>query len=628
MKVGCNYWASHAGVNMWSNWSEERVREDFRLLAGAGVECVRLFPLWPDFQPLELYRGCKGHPVELRFKDAPLRSRDGVDEVMVERFKTLAAIAHEYQIELVVALVTGWMSGRLFMPPAFAGLNPLTDPLAIQWQVRMVRHLVREWKGLPAVAVWELGNECNCMAETATRAEGWNWTNAIAAAIRAEDATRPVASGMHGLMPGADAGFNSELLWTIETQAELCDLLTSHPYPHSPSKLPARVDPHDSIRSALQATVENLYYGDIGQRPAFVEEIGTFSPAYCNEETKAAFLRNALYNAWAHGSGRFLWWCGFEQSMLDFPPYDWSAWERELGLYDARYQLRPVGEELQKFRRFLAALPVKELPPFQRDAVCILTREQSFAASLGNTWSSFILAKQAGFDLEFQFIDEAPRERELLLLPGIRGACWSYDREFRAILERVKEGATLWLSIDDGAPTPFESVFGASVRSREARREPARFRCNGETFEVASPFRLTLQPESAEVLAAEEDGNPVLLRHRYGKGEVYLLTVPLEAYLAGRPGAFHAPGEPGWNRLYAVAGAQVIAKRPVVSLDPQITLTLHPDGPDRAWIVAVNHHGERVQARFQTAPGWEVPQPELPPHAGTLLSAVCRSDIG
>ena len=51
-RVGCNYWASHAGMMMWRNWDAAQVERDFAALAGNGVRALRVFPLWPDFQPL------------------------------------------------------------------------------------------------------------------------------------------------------------------------------------------------------------------------------------------------------------------------------------------------------------------------------------------------------------------------------------------------------------------------------------------------------------------------------------------------------------------------------------------------------------------------------------------------
>ena len=70
--VGCNYWASHAGTAMWSDWQPEVVAEDLALLAREGLQVLRVFPLWPDFQPLTQLYGGAGAPVEVRFGENPL----------------------------------------------------------------------------------------------------------------------------------------------------------------------------------------------------------------------------------------------------------------------------------------------------------------------------------------------------------------------------------------------------------------------------------------------------------------------------------------------------------------------------------------------------------------------------
>ena len=51
-QLGCNYWASHAGVYMWRNWDRAVVEADLARLSRCGVNVLRVFPLWPDFQPL------------------------------------------------------------------------------------------------------------------------------------------------------------------------------------------------------------------------------------------------------------------------------------------------------------------------------------------------------------------------------------------------------------------------------------------------------------------------------------------------------------------------------------------------------------------------------------------------
>ena len=41
MAVGCNYWASHAGTLMWSDWQRDVVERDLAALAAAGLTWLR-----------------------------------------------------------------------------------------------------------------------------------------------------------------------------------------------------------------------------------------------------------------------------------------------------------------------------------------------------------------------------------------------------------------------------------------------------------------------------------------------------------------------------------------------------------------------------------------------------------
>ena len=67
--TGVNYWASNAGIRMWTQFSPETIDDDFQHLAKMKLDVVRLFPLWPDFQPIQqLYAG-GGSEHEVRFMD-------------------------------------------------------------------------------------------------------------------------------------------------------------------------------------------------------------------------------------------------------------------------------------------------------------------------------------------------------------------------------------------------------------------------------------------------------------------------------------------------------------------------------------------------------------------------------
>ena len=67
--LGANYWASHAGLNMWHEWDAETIDSDLRRLSEHGVKVLRIFPLWSDFQPLIAIADCGNLFRQLGFPD-------------------------------------------------------------------------------------------------------------------------------------------------------------------------------------------------------------------------------------------------------------------------------------------------------------------------------------------------------------------------------------------------------------------------------------------------------------------------------------------------------------------------------------------------------------------------------
>lgn len=600
--LGCNYWASHAGTRMWADWRPDVVEADLCQLAAAGLRTLRVFPLWPDFQPITLLRTGHGRPQEIRMGEEPLPETDagraGMSEVCLGRFERFANLAAANNLRLIVGLITGWMSGRLFVPPALEGLNVLTDPRAILWQTRFVRHFVRRFRGQPAIAAWDLGNECNCMAPVPGREAAWVWTSALTSAIRAEDPGRPIFSGMHGLSAQSDEP------WTIRDQAELTDVLTTHPYPIFTPHCDR--DPVTTIRPLLHATAESCLYSDVGGRPCVAEELGTLGPMIASDDQAALYLRAVLLSLWAHGAGGCLWWCAYDQEHLAHAPYDWHAYERELGLIRSDRTPKPVLETMRQFAEFLRRAPAP-LPPRRTDACCILTADQD---AWGAAFSSFILAKQAGFDLAFRHAAQPIPESSLYLLPSLSGAAGFTRRFWLDLQARVRGGATLYVSVRDAMLSGFADVFGVEVRTRERRSAPVEFAASALSgaprFAISSPIRLNLVPRGAEVLAAEADGNPVWLRSPLGRGTVHLLTVPIETALAETAGAFHAPGAMPWALIYRHVAEAVRRERAATAGHPAIGLTEHPAGPAERIVVAINYGAEPVDMAVQAQDGWAV----------------------
>lgn len=594
--VGCNYWASHAGSDTWRDWQPEVIRADLRQLAEGGLQVLRVFPLWPDFQPITLLRGGGGAPREIRLGEQPLpdseTGRAGVSEIMLERFQFFADEAERNGLKLVVGLLTGWMSGRLYVPPALEGLNVLSDPLAMSWEIRFVRCFVRRFKQHPAINAWDLGNEVNSMARV-TPAEAYTWTSAITGAIRREDPSRPIVSGLHGDIA----------IWSPEMLGENLELLTTHPYPYWTAY--ADQDPVNTMRTILHSTSESLLYAGLGGRPCLAEEVGTLGAMLASDAIAADFIRSCLFSLWAHDCHGLLWWCAYDQEHLAHAPYDWNTCERELGLFRSDRSPKPVLAELGNFRHLLAALPASAnpLPARRCEAVCLLPLDTD---PWKLAYSSFILAKQAGFDLDFQYGEQALKEAAVYLVPSVRGVNVITRHRWLAVLEKVKAGATLYLSLDDAILSGFEETFGLQVQTRQKRSAPVRLALDGAgEFSIGASFRLNLRAAGAEVLGREEDGNPAFTRCAYGQGQIYFLSVPIERILTETPGAF-LPGAPAWWKVYAQVAESAMAGRVVSKANPLVGLSEHPLNENERWVVAINYSPDALEEDLRLADGWQV----------------------
>jgi endo-1,4-beta-mannosidase len=599
--VGCNYWASHAGTAMWSDWRPEIVDKDLKRLSEEGVQVLRVFPLWPDFQPIDILYGGAGHEVEYRFGEELIpdteAGRAGVSSEAMDRFREFAEIASRYNLKLIVGLITGWMSGRLFVPPALRGKNIITDKTAIMWQVRFVKYFVKTFKDSNAIAAWDLGNECNCMAKVDNREEAWVWTAALADAIKSQDNTRPLVSGMHSLTPKGD--------WSMQDQGELTDILTTHPYPFWTPY--TDYDPVNTIRPLMHATAETLFYSNIGHKPCFAEETGTMGPMVCNDDIAGDFARTSLISLWAHDCHGFLWWCANDQKQLTHAPYDWVSCERELGLLRENGEAKPVLKEMGKIRKIIEGMPFEKLPGRTVEAVCITNSNQDHWAV---AYCSFILSKQAGFDIEFQHEDQPLKDSELYLLPCISGVGGIKKHRWTEILNKVSEGASLYISIEDGYIADFEEAVGLRVKTRCKRNKEAEVfikDINKEmTLNFSGPIRLELDSVRAEVLGTEKDGNPVFTAAAYGKGQVYFMTFPMEMNLIQRPGVlYNADAEPYW-RIYRAISEKVRKNRIVTKRNPQIGVTEHHIDEKTMLAILINYSPDTVIEHINFADGWTV----------------------
>lgn len=580
--LGCNWWASHAGTNMWHDWDAGVVEADIKRLAEAGVDVMRVFPLWSDFQPLRMHRQFGNNEREMRIGEDPLpftrEGRAGIDPIMVERFGVLCDIAEKYGVRLIVGLITGWMSGRMHAPEAFSGCKLITDSRVVEWQIKFVKYMVERFKGHSAIAAWDLGNECNCLQDDVTRTEAYLWASTITNAIKAIDNTRPVISGMHGTCPDEDT------VWRAEDLGEILDVLCTHPYPiFTPH---CDTDPMGEMKSVLHSTAETLMYEDTSGVVAFVEEIGTLGPMISSEQVAGEYIRAAAISAWAHNLRGFVWWCANEQSLLTHTPYAWNSVERELGLFRNDGTKKPVLEAMSEMSRFVDSWERESLPERIKDAVVILTRNQdAWAVAYG----SFILAKQAGLDVKFAFATDEIPESSIYIMPSLCSDSPIYLDAYRDLIERVKRGATLYMSIENALLSPFGDITGLKVITRSRRTSADKVTLpSGETLDFDSLFKLDIESCGARVILSADDGTPALTEYPLGKGRVVFCAAPIELRMGTEAGLASGKNARPYYKLYELAGLKSSEKIAASSL-PTVCVTEHIVSDNERILVVINY---------------------------------------
>ncbi len=567
--IGCNYWASNAGTEMWRQFDQKIIEKDISVLAANGVKCIRLFPNWRDFQPVRPVYGVMG-AVEEYAMETGGENPYFLDEEMLERFDTVMEICEQHGIRVIVGLLTGWMSGGLFIPTALYGKNLITDPFAIYMEQLYIKGFVSRMKKHSCIYAWDIGNECNCLSPTETRWQNAAWTGTITGAIRAADGSRPVISGMHGLHLSAD--------WAMEDQAEFTDILTTHPYPYF-----TRHTKNDfilSYRTTLFPTAQTKMYAEIGGKPCLAEEMGTLGPTLNSQDSDEDYFRINLLSLWANGATGALWWCANDQTLLDTHPYTHVMMERELGMLDVYHQPKPVMKAAKAVGEMIASLDFT-LPSAESDAVCLLTEYQNY---WGVGYMSYCLMKKLGLNLTFAHGNKNIPDAPLYLLPSIKGDKVMIKKYYEQLLAKVKAGATLYISVDNSLLFDFEGVTGLRVEDsyEHPRRATATIDGKEIPFTTSRTYRTT--PVTAKVLAHDEEGLPFMAENTYGKGKVYTVMAPIEDNLVNAHNAFDGPVPAVYQALF---GAVTRSKTLQFAGDVP-AVTYHTDGENR-YAVLLNH---------------------------------------
>jgi len=327
-------------MGWWSEFDRAEVARDFGRIAASGLDCVRVFLLWEDFQP----------------------SPDAVDCEMLERLVVVADLAGERGLALMPTLFTGHMSGVNWIPRwALGGAtrderfrvvardvvvepglrNWYADPTIEAAQTLLATEAAAALAGHEALWAWDLGNESSNCVVPPTTAAGRRWLARLSRAVRAGDEAALVTVGLHMEDLEQDRKLGPH------EASEVCDFLSMHGYPIYAAWAGGPTDP--DLLPFLARVTRWLGAG----RDVMFTELGLpthrgggpqASPLLVDEDTAAAYTTTALEALRRAGCLGAMLWCytDYDAALWTRPPFDLAPHERTFGLWRADGSAKPA----------------------------------------------------------------------------------------------------------------------------------------------------------------------------------------------------------------------------------------------------------------------------------------------
>lgn len=380
--LGVNYWPRRKAMYWWSDFDLDEVQSEFEVIAGLGLNVVRLFLLWDDWQPTPA----------------------AVSDTCLRHFERVCDAAAGLGLGLDVTFFTGHMSGPNWAPGWLLGGPPLpfvyqlvsggqvvhsgyrsyfTDAEARAAQRLQLQTVVSAFRDHPAIWMWNLGNEPDLFAIAPDRATGRAWVDEMTALIRANDPRHPVTTGLHVASLGTRQALRVDDTFTSG------DVAVMHAYP---MYTPWARQPLDPDFVPYTCALTSALCG----KPTLMEEFGgcTAAPgqdsyvwewnAYgqpraqfmASEQDMVGYLEAVLPKLVEVGATGALLWCfaDYHESLWHKPPCSESRHERFFGLVRPDGSLKPHAEAL---RAFAASKPVVQ--PAQRTLALDITPDEYYA---------------------------------------------------------------------------------------------------------------------------------------------------------------------------------------------------------------------------------------------------------
>jgi endo-1,4-beta-mannosidase len=361
--TGVNYWPRRKAMYWWSAFDDAEVADEFDVIAELGMDVVRIFLLWDDWQ----------------------ETPDTVSNAGIRDLGTVCDIAAGRGLRLDITFFTGHMSGPNWAPGwlldgnATTHASPLVrqvvsgakvvdsayrnmfhDPIALAAERLLLRTVVQEFRDHEAVWMWNLGNEPDLFAYPHTADAGTKWVTEMTDLVRSVDPAHPVTTGLHTANLLSDNGLRVDRVFAAS------DIAVMHGYPMYIPWARDDLDPDFvpflcALTTALSAKLCLAEEWGGCTAPPGSDSVVWEWTSYGADRTQfmagehafADYVRQTLPRLVEVGATGAMMWCfaDYATELWDRPPCEESGakHERHFGLVRPDGSLKPHAEVIKEF---------------------------------------------------------------------------------------------------------------------------------------------------------------------------------------------------------------------------------------------------------------------------------------
>lgn len=327
MRFGVNYTPRAGWFHHWLDFSPSEVARDFDAIAELGVDHVRVFPLWPIFQPNRTL-----------IRPAAIAQLEQVLELAAQRGLAVAVDGlqgHLSSFDFVPAWLSSWHRRDLF-----------SDSLVVESTADYLRTLAAACAPHDNFIGMTVGNEVNQFTGTvhpepypATIEEVERWLATMIAACR-EGA--PQAMAVHSCYDAT--WYDDTQPFTPAHAAQLGDATIVHSWVFNGTAQRFGPDAFETTAHARYLTEVARAFQTDPTRPVWVQEVG--APRNVLPESSVIPFIEGTVEQLADSPELYgiTWWCSHDvsRSLADFPELEY-----DLGLIDEHGVIKPEGRALQ-----------------------------------------------------------------------------------------------------------------------------------------------------------------------------------------------------------------------------------------------------------------------------------------